>query len=181
MQLEMSEDLEDEVRWWCNCLSRNKRVTIPLTPAGGGPVVLYTDAEGFGGTGGVLSLNGSVQWFRGHVRLFFHKHKLKLSERITQIVPYEAIAVLQAILTWKHLLVGKPVLVFIDNTSVLGAVRKGRSRASDVHTIVSMLLSVLEEAQVKVHAFWVPSSLNVADVPSRGLPLPFGDEVRCRC
>ena len=33
---DMSADLEDEVRWWCNCLSRNKRVTIPLNPLGGG-------------------------------------------------------------------------------------------------------------------------------------------------
>ena len=176
----MSSDLEQEVRWWCNCLSRNKRVTIPLSLLGGGPIVLYTDAEGYGGTGAVLSINGDVQWMRSHVRSFFQKHSVRLSKRVTQIIPYEAIAVLQALCTWRHSLIGKQVLLFIDNTSVLGCVRKGRSRSEDVHEIIALILYTLESANIKAFAHWVPSALNVADVPSRGLPLPFGEEVRCR-
>ena len=106
--------------------------------------------------------------------------KLKLSTRATQIVPYEALAVLQALSTWRHRLVGRQVVLFTDNSSVLGCVQKGRSRAEDVHEIISLTLSLLEQSHIKLYSFWVPSSLNIADVPSRGMSLPFGTEVRCR-
>ena len=179
-KLFLSKDLQSEVLWWCTYLSRNQRVTIPLSPPKGGPIVLYTDAEGHGGTGAVLSLRGEVLWFRSHVRSFFQSAKVKLSSRATQIVPYEALAVLQALSTWRHRLVGRQVVLFTDSSSVLGCVQKGRSRAEDVHEIISLTLSMLEQSHLKLYSFWVPSSLNIADVPSRGMSLPFGTEVRCR-
>ena len=175
----MSPQLKEEVQWWSGYLSRNKLVTIPLELTQRPPCVLYTDATGKGGTGAVLSLCGQVQWFRSTVFRTLKTRNIVLTSRETQVIPYEALAVLQAVMTFKHFLVGKHVVLFIDNGSVLGSVRKGRCRSPDVHHIIRLILNELESVHAKVHPFWVPSSLNIADVPSRGEALDFGTEVRC--
>ena len=175
----LSIPLKEEVLWWCNCLSRNNRVTIPLPLESASPIIIYIDADGKGGTGGVLSTKERVLWFRSHVESFFRNKSVSLHKRKTQIIPYEAIAVYQAVRTFRRDLIGRDVVLFIDNASVLGSIRKGRCRSQDVHGIISLILSELESAHVRVHACWVPSSLNVADVPSRGHALQWGSEVQC--
>ena len=173
----LSRDLLCELSWWEKYLLRNKSRTIRVSPTNVPTAVLYTDAEGRGGTGGVLILDKEVLWFRSDARAAAES-VYKLSARKTQIVPYEAIAVKQALSRFSHLLLGRRLLIFVDNQSVLGCLRKGRSRKLDVHHIITDILSVLGTCQIEAVPHWVPSSLNIADVPSRGCPLCFGREVQ---
>ena len=97
--------------------------------------------------------------------------------RKTQIVPYETIAVLQAAKKFKVHLLSRDVVLFIDNQTVLGCVKKGRCRVQDVHQLVSETLEAFALPRARVFPFWVPSALNISDVPSRGIDLPFGRSV----
>lgn len=155
---------------------QNKSRTIRVSPTSVPAAVLYTDAEGRGGTGGVLILQDEVLWFRSDAKSATES-VYKLSPRKTQIVPYEAIAVKQALSRFSHLLLGRRLLIFVDNQSVLGCLRKGRSRKLDVHNIITDILSILGTCQIEAVPHWVPSSLNIADIPSRGCPLNFGREI----
>ena len=174
--LALSRDLLCELSWWEKYLLRNKSRTIGGSPTNVPAAVLYTDAEGRGGTGGVLILQNEVLWFRSDAKPLTDE-VYKLSPRKTQIVPYEAIAVKQALSKFSHLLLGRRLLIFVDNQSVLGCLRKGRSRKLDVHNIITDVLSILGTCQIEAVSHWVPSSLNIADVPSRGCPLQFGREI----
>jgi hypothetical protein len=172
----LSSDLFQELTWWEKYLLSNKARTIRVSPNKVPEAVLYTDAEGNGGTGGVLIIDNEVLWFRSDARPLALS-EYKLLPRKTQIVPYEAIAVKQALSKFSHLLLGRQVLIFVDNQSVLGCLRKGRCRKLDVHHIVTDILSILGACQIEAVPHWVPSSLNISDVPSRGHPLTFGREV----
>ena len=169
----LSQGLLSELSWWEKYLLRNKARSIRVSQTECPPAVLYTDAEGHGGTGGVLIIGHEVLWFRSNAKICGYK----LSERKTQIVPYEAVAVKQALSKFCHLLLGKKLILFVDNQSVLGCLRKGRSRKMDVHRIVEDILSILGTCQIDTVPHWVPSSLNISDVPSRGAPLSLGREV----
>ena len=74
----------------------NKNRTIRVSPNDAPAAVLYTDAEGTGGTGGVLILKDEVLWFKGDAKPETES-VYTLTPRKTQIVPYEAIAVKQAL------------------------------------------------------------------------------------
>ena len=89
-------------------------------------------------------------------------------ERRTQIIPLEGLAVWISIQVWKSGLACTKLILFVDNQSILGALKKGRSKASDIHNIVQNITDALEDIHCRPFFFWVPSSLNVADIPSRG-------------
>ena len=172
----LSRDLFSELSWWEKYLLSNKTRTIRVSPNEVPTAVLYTDAEGNGGTGGVLIIDGEVLWFRSDAKRLT-REEYCLVPRKTQIVPYEAIAVLQALSKFSSRLLGRQVLIFVDNQSVLGCLRKGRCKKLDVHHIITDILSILITCQIEAVPHWVPSALNIADVPSRGQPLTFGSEV----
>ena len=174
--LALSSDLLCELSWWEKYLLQNKSRTIRVSPTNVPAAVLYTDAEGRGGTGGVLIIDNEVLWFRSDARPLTES-VYKLSPRKTQIVPYEAIAVKQALSKFSHLLLSRKLIMFVDNQSVLGCLRKGRSRKLDVHHIITDILSILGTCQIEAVPHWVPSALNIADIPSRGCPLNLGREV----
>ena len=94
-----------------------------------------------------------------------------LSPRMTQIVAYEAIAVLQALIRFRVHCLSKDVVLFVDNQTIKSCLSKGRSRALDIHSIVQTIVSTVASSQSRMRVFWVPSSLNIADVPSRGMSL----------
>ena len=170
-QVDLTPELLEEMTWWCVYLTKNNLVTLPLDDRKE-PAILMTDAEGDGRIGAVLSVNDQVSWFRNRAV----KPK-GLVDRKTQIIPFEALAVKQALAKFKHRLLCRKLVLFVDNQSVLGALRKGRSRAPDVHLILREILTSQESGQIRIYPYWVPSALNIADGPSRGHALPFGREV----
>lgn len=77
-----------------------------------------------------------------------------------------------ALLAFRHmysttLLRGQRVLSLIDNTSALGAVAKGRSSSYRLNKVCRKIAGVLLNAHLTPLCHWVPSSLNLADTPSR--------------
>ena len=90
----------------------------------------------------------------------------------------ELLAVTVALKLFSQSLRGAAVRFFIDNRSVLGSLRKGRSKVEDLNSLV--LLTIDKTAHIDLCLFsWIPSKLNVADVPSRGQLIPGITTVDC--
>ena len=68
------------------------------------------------------------------------------------------------------------LIIMVDNTSAVGAFRKGSSRKSDVNAIVGAVWLLGRHLDITLFFHWVPSKYNIADLPSRGHPpsLPHG-------
>ena len=126
--------------------------------------VLYTDAEGAGGLGAVFFIEDRAFWFEDSAPLAFYQG---LEIRKTQIIPLEALAVLSAIMKFGNMIVGGRILVFVDNQSVLGALRKGSSPSQDLLRIVGAVWDEANRLNIQAIFLWVPSALNIADFPSR--------------
>ena len=89
------------------------------------------------------------------------------SHRMTYIIQLELLAVTVALKLFCHSLTGAAVKFFIDNRSVLGSLRKGRSKVEDLNSLV--LMTIDKTVHIDQCLFsWIPSKLNVADLPSRG-------------
>ena len=58
-------------------------------------------------------------------------------------------------------------MLCIDNTSVIGSIRKGGSRSYATNTNVASALAALADRNVAVGVRYVRSAANPADVPSR--------------
>ena len=77
------------------------------------------------------------------------------------------LAVTVALKLFCHHLTGAAVKFFIDNRSVLGSLRKGRSKVEDLNSLV--LMTIDKTVHIDQCLFsWIPSKLNLADLPSRG-------------
>ena len=92
-----------------------------------------------------------------------------LLRRKTQINLYELLAVLVAIHTFQESLAGKRVVVFVDNTAALNTAIRGWSPREDANGIVHQLWMVIARAGIDAQWVYVPSKLNLADGPSRGV------------
>ena len=156
----------DELRWWRDRLSdpSSAQRLVPRQP-GAAPVVLYTDAEGSSGCGAVLSIDGAQLWFQAHIP---PEVTSALAFRRTQILAYETLTVWAALSAFRRLLSGRVLLLFIDNKSSLSGIRKGSSSKADIHAIISLIWSVISIHGMSAHLRWVPSKLNLSDLPSRG-------------
>ena len=166
----MALDLE----WWL-CLLRNPLPAQACASSGlQAPVLVYTDAEGSSGLGAVLHTPSKTVWFQDHVPT---EVTSALSRRKTQIFAYEVIAVWAAVQRFSPQLSGKHVVFFIDNKSALHSLVKGSSRASDVHLLVRRIWDLLRQHGIKPTFKWVPSKLNLSDLPSRGRPPVVGSMV----
>ena len=155
-----------ELHWWRDRLSDpgSAQRIVPRQP-NAAPAVLYTDAEGSSGCGAVLSVDGAQLWFQSRVP---PEVTSALAPRRTQILAYETLTVWAALSAFCRLLRGRVLLLFIDNKSSLGSIRKGSSSKADIHAIVSLIWSVLSVNGISAHLRWVPSKLNLSDLPSRG-------------
>ena len=162
----VNDSLLVELKWWAERLRSQTDSLFPCGPRLQKVCVLYTDAEGSGGIGALFETAGkSALSFRD--RLDIHRLPF-LVDRKTQIIPFESLAVLASIKLWRSELAGARLVIFIDNQSSLGALRKGRSRAPDLSRIVEEILDILDEISCQIIPLWVPSCLNIADFPSRG-------------
>ena len=73
---------------------------------------------------------------------------------------------------------GATAKFFVDNRSVLGCLRKGRSQVEGLNDLV--LVTVDRAIGLRVCSFsWIPSAYNIADPPSRGEMLPGVAHVNC--
>ena len=162
----VDDSLLVELKWWSERLRSQTDSLFPCGPRPQKICVLYTDAEGSGGIGALFETAGKpILSFRN--RLDIRKLPF-LVDRKTQIIPFESLAVLASIKLWRSELAGARLLIFIDNQSSLGALRKGRSRAPDLSRIVEEILDILDKISCQIIPLWVPSCLNIADFPSRG-------------
>ena len=170
-------ELLDELDWWEDYLSTRKPVSIKISDTEGPITIIYSDAEGEGGIGGVIipEHQKGAQWFRSHVS--YHDIEVELEPRKVQIIPYEGIAARESLRRWKTVAAGKEVIMFIDNQSIYHCLRKGRSRAPDINLILRSILDIAAEHDIRIFPFWVPSSLNISDFPSRGIDPGIGREV----
>ena len=75
---------------------------------------------------------------------------------------------LAAVYTFRELLAGTRVVVFIDNTAALNTAIKGWSRRQDANGVVHQLWLLLARAGIDAQWLYAPSKLNLADDPSRG-------------
>ena len=163
-------------RWWLAFLTQaaGASVLFRLPPASAPPAVLYTDAEGAGGLGACLFTAGRWEWWQATVPAsvraaapaagFPSGFPIFLLEAA---VPYLALRV------WHDLLQGRRVLLFIDNQTFLGALRKGRStRSPPLNHVVHAIRRLEFRLGLSVTLFWVPSRFNIADPASRGATPP---------
>ena len=91
-----------------------------------------------------------------------------LCERQTQIMPLEALAILQAFLVFMPAgLAGRDILLFVDNQAVCSALAKGASSAEDVGLICTVCHLLWARYSIRVWVEWVPSDDNPADGLSR--------------
>ena len=118
-------------------------------------LLLYTDASdsGWGASLGSDHLSG---WWSHDVSLFSINHR-------------ELLAVFLAIRDFLHLLKGKTVSLFTDNTSALSYLcKEGGTRSSTLNSVAQAILRLCEDSSVHLLPQFVPGRLNVlADSLSR--------------
>ena len=139
------------------------------------PILAYSDAEGSGGLGLVMCLD-TVLWAQGTAP---DPASLGLLPRKTQIHAYEMLGALAALQTLGPRLRQRRLLLFIDNQSALGILRKGScSSAADLTAIATFFNSECRRLHCDAHLFWIPSRLSPADPRSRGSSPGFGSQTR---
>ena len=157
------------LRWWEDELLHYSGTIVCLRADTRAPLILYTDAEGSGGLGAVMVNQDSSWWFSARTPDFIVS---ALAPRKTQINGLELLGVWMALSVWKSALVGRTLLLFVDNTSALAIVIKGSSKSEDLNVLGMAIRDLCSSLSISLHAFWVPSALNGSDPPSRGSP-PF--------
>ena len=63
-------------------------------------------------------------------------------------------------------------LVKSDNQGVIHAIQGGKSRSPSQNTVLQRITSLLSQHKFWISSIYVPSVDNLADAPSRGLPVP---------
>jgi hypothetical protein len=63
-------------------------------------------------------------------------------------------------------------LIHSDNQGVIHAIQGGKSRSPEQNTVLQRINYLLSSNSIWISSLYVPSSLNLADPPSRGLPPP---------
>jgi hypothetical protein len=160
-----------DMSWWCGWLRAAQACTWVPRLLDLPSAVLYTDAEGSGGIGGVLVLDGVARWFGGVAPKSI---VAKFKPRLTQIFPLEITAALAALLLWAPELRLRRVAVFIDNVAARAAANSGTSSQADASALLESLWRTISDYLVFPSFYWVPSALNCSDPPSRKEAAPVG-------
>ena len=129
-----------------------------LSPASGTPMILFTDACP-SGWGSVL--------FDSHGQIAVHCGPFDMEEDI-QIL--EARAALRGVQRLPNQPPGSrvPLIMYIDNTSVVGGLSKGHHRNFICNVVLSQVSQELsEKGYLLVELHFVTSIANIADAPSR--------------
>ena len=127
-----------------------------------------------GGIGAVLIDEGGqvIQWFS---QMLGKDQRVRLAPTDAEqiITELEAIGVLAAIKQWKEMLSRKHMVCFLDNEGARGAVLRGRSNNLLLNAIARQVCEVEESSCIFPWYARIPSVSNLADPPSRGIPLPW--------
>lgn len=132
--------------------------------------VLYQDAmfdtvRRTFGIGGLLLLPQHRRaiwfWWRGH------EADVNVGERQQQILPFELMAVVVAIDTFKRWL--SAFVDYTDNQAAFYQLMRGAAAHPELNTLVSMVWSTLALNRMHAHFEWVSTHENPADAPSRGV------------
>lgn len=59
-----------------------------------------------------------------------------------------------------------------DNEGVIGALAAGKSRNPEQNRVLRRIVALMRSHSIWITTLYVPSLLNLADKPSRGLPAP---------
>jgi hypothetical protein len=59
-----------------------------------------------------------------------------------------------------------------DNQGVIHAIKGGKSRSSEQNLVLQRITTLLSHHKIWISSSYVPSLDNLADLPSRGLPIP---------
>ena len=146
---------------WADYLVENKPRVVP-DPTLEPDVTVFTDAAPKGwGTVIIEENTGRVHVFGGRFSHWKAEHEhinLKEARAVEESVKiiYEIFPKFPAAVTWR-----------VDNTSALGATKKGRSRVFEMNRVIAEIREQIPETTTTRFEY-VPSSLNWADGPSRG-------------
>ena len=167
-----------DLLWWVSFLSSHPLLcaSFPTRPWPRPPFVLYTDAEGSGGVGAVLLAPGSpLRWFGGSVSAGLRRRVAsRWGYGKCPIFLLEAAVPLACLRVFGEGLRSQRLLIFVDNTTALFALRKGRSKLSPpLNELCFAFWGLARRLELDVTLVWVPTRFNVADDPSRGEP-PLG-------
>ena len=128
--------------------------------------IVYSDAESHGSIAAAFVCAGKVHFMQGIIPRSVMR---LLEERLTNIVAYELIAAILAVIQADSLFpehVG--IRHFIDSKPALGCILKGSSPQIDLNCLSGYAWFA---AGSRMRAYWgqyVPSKANLADAPSRG-------------
>jgi hypothetical protein len=145
-----------DVEWWLTCVDSWNRKSVFLDDLWQTSVDcrLYTDASGFG-IGGVF----------GHL---WFSEPLSPIECTYSIAWRELLAVLVACRSWGELLLGKKLLLYCDNESVVNIVNSGTSKCQRVMQLVRSLFFLAVRYNFDIRLRHVPGVDNTAaDLLSR--------------
>jgi hypothetical protein len=157
-------EVRESLQWWEHRLQSLVPRLILLKEVNSSVLLIYTDAEGSGGLGALLTGTEPSEWFMGKADPRFQE---SLLPRKTQIFAFETVTVLLASMVWVKRLSGRRVVFFVDNTASLGCLRKGSSSKPDIHSLIGFFWDFVIKNHIEVHFRWVPSKLNLGDRPSR--------------
>ena len=97
-----------------------------------------------------------------------------LQDRKTQIMPLEALAILQCFVVFGSRFTGRDILLFVDNQAVCAGVAKGACSSADCARIISACHLLWAKMGCRVWIEWIPSDDNPSDGLSRaGLQDPW--------
>ena len=85
----------------------------------------------------------------------------------------ELYAVVASVFSLRYQLQGKTLSIYIDNNAALSALIKGDSCSIRVGRLISFLWYLSAAFDITLWFERVSSALNIADLPSRGVKLPF--------
>ena len=126
-KMKLNSSARGDVTWWLHCVDNWNRKSVFLddawTPSP--DFCLYTDASGVG-IGGVFR----NQWY---------SERLRPAERLRSIAWRELFAVVVACRIWGHLFIGRRMLFYCDNQSVVEIVNSGSSKCQLVMCLVRSL------------------------------------------
>ena len=170
----ITEDLRRELDWWRSYLVDRSPVSLKIRPRQRFVPILYTDATGDGDIGVEITTEQGTFWTQGSVEA---SRRRRLKARKTQIIAYEMIAALEGIVRFSGQIANRDAILFIDNLSAKGSLAKGKCRKDDLQLIVDEFVNTCVKFKIRPRIIWIPSSLNISDLPSRRKDPQVGKQV----